>query len=134
MLKGIELKAHKVVNQVYEDVVEEYETWRFSEKGLSFVRQQLERLDYVCPVCSDTLSVEKATLDHLLSKRWYLHKAIDTENLLVMCYDCNNAKGSTEFSDWRESLPKLHRQSLDYALKLLYGDRKLDQLLSESRL
>ncbi|MCL6434319.1 MAG: HNH endonuclease, partial [Leptolyngbyaceae cyanobacterium HOT.MB2.61] len=132
-LEGIKLKAHKVVNQVYKDVVEEYETWRFSEEGLGFVRQQLEKLDYVCPVCGEALSEKKATLDHLLPKRRYLHKAIDTENLLVMCYDCNKTKKSTEFPEWRESLPKLHRQSLDYALRLLYSDGKLKKLLSESK-
>ncbi|AFY78629.1 MAG: HNH endonuclease [Hydrococcus sp. C42_A2020_068] len=105
-----------------------FEQWRDSEDGKKFKQQQLEKLGYICPVCGE--DTKFGTIDHLEPLSYHYTKALDTSNLLVMCWDCNYNKKTTPFKQWRTSLPAIHRPSLDYAIALIHGKSTLQKLLT----
>lgn len=123
------LKAYKVLNKYSGEAKDRYIEWRYSEEGSKLVAAQLEKIGYCCPVCGDNLKETTATVDHLQPKSRYFHEATDQSNFLVMCYPCNLSKSDSEFPKWRKRLPALRRQSLDYAISLIHGKTKLEELI-----
>lgn len=123
-------RLHKSVHQVYLEETEKYEQWRKSEECIRLIKSQLEILGECCPICFEDLALEKATIDHLEPKRDNLSRTLDSSNLLVMCWGCNQAKYSTPFKQWRQLLHKSRRDSLDYAITRIHGKAKLESLIS----
>ncbi len=132
-------KLNYRVNVLYaiqweEKVVNGYQKWRFDpEGGLKLVREQLEKLDYKCPVCQDSLTEKSATIDHLHPKSKYLGAAVDLNNMLIMCHSCNSAKNNQEFEVWYLKLPIVWRDRLDKAITEIHGMAKLTKLLPNSQ-
>lgn len=129
--RGDKLKAHSAVNKIYRSVETEYNEWRSSFDGRSFVDSQKKLLGCACTVCMEGYDRHdrRVTLDHLEPKRRHLSKGMDKSNLLVMCNDCNSKKGSKEFKVWRKGLPNLYRQSIDESISLIHGQAKLEELI-----
>lgn len=125
-------QLHKCVINIYRDEVEKYEEWRQSEDCRQLIESQLEILGYCCPICLESLSVEKATIDHLEPKRNNIAKTLDTSNFLVMCAGCNQVKYSTPFNIWRNRLHSSRRDSLDYAITCIHGKAKLEALINKN--
>lgn len=116
-------------NQWAEKVTNGYEVWRFQENGgIKLVKEQLEILNYQCPVCATKLTEESATIDHLKPKFKYLGKAISIDNMLVLCRSCNGGKGGRELKDWYKNLPPQWQKRLSVALKKIHGQMKLIEL------
>lgn len=123
---------HGCVHNIYRNEVEKYEEWRQSEDCRQLISSQLQILGDCCPICLESLSPEKATIDHLEPKRNHISKTLDKSNFLVMCAGCNQLKYSTPFKTWRNRLNQFCRDSLDYAIIRIHGKAKLEALINET--
>lgn len=108
---------------------QEFEEWRFSDEACQLVKEQLKKLGYICPVCLRDLDEDKATIDHLDPLSRAYSRAMDKDNFLVMCGRCNKNKYDQPFKFWRVSLTPQQRTSLDYAIRLIHGEARLNELI-----
>ena len=63
-----------------------------------FRDQIFEEWDWQCAYCSEQLSHETATLDHIVPKSKGGHNV--RSNLCCCCSSCNKSKGSDRIDDW----------------------------------
>ncbi|MBE9116607.1 HNH endonuclease [Lusitaniella coriacea LEGE 07157] len=111
---------------------QEFNVWRSSSEAYDLIVFQLEKLGYICPICQQDLNETNATIDHLFPLSRAYHKAMDTSNFLVMCHRCNKKKYNTPFQQWRGQLARYQKNSLDYAIQLIHGKTKLQELIGSS--
>ena len=120
--------------QWQEKVVNGYQKWRVKpDGGLKLVKEQLEKLNYKCPVCHISLTEKSTTLDHLNPKSKYLGAAVDPGNMLIMCHSCNSAKSNREFEVWYQKLPIVWQDRLNEAIITIHGMAKLIKLLPNTQ-
>lgn len=48
----------------------------------------------------------KLAVDHILPRKTHPHLALDISNLQLLCFDCNEAKGNIDTTDWRRAQPQ----------------------------
>ncbi|WP_036489643.1 HNH endonuclease [Myxosarcina sp. GI1] len=114
-----------------EKVTEGYNKWRLEANGgLRVIKEQLEKLDYKCPLCRESLQESTATIDHLQPKSKYLGLANAPQNMLIMCRTCNSAKNNREFLEWYSKIPSTWKNRLCQAIREIHGDSKLVELVT----
>ncbi|UJB70352.1 HNH endonuclease [Acaryochloris sp. 'Moss Beach'] len=128
-MQGAKLRAHAAVNRVYVQYREQYQDWRQTPEARHLIKQQLQKLGDICPICQRGLAVTNSTIDHLEPKRNHISKTLCQENMLVMCWGCNVSKGTQPFVRWRRQLHPFRQQSLDYAIMQIHGEARLAELL-----
>lgn len=68
------------------------------------------RYGWVCmnPACRRRWPEVRIVADHIKSVRYHWHLRLDPSNMQVLCNDCNLAKGSNDFTDYRSRLQRNH--------------------------
>lgn len=127
-----ELAARRLVADYKFEAVTQYINNRQAGQYNEIVTEQLAKLDYCCPVCAKDLKERAATIDHIEPKSKYFHKATDESNFLVMCYPCNQNKSDRQFKEWRAKQIPASRNSIDYAIRLIHGQAKLESLIGQT--
>ena len=63
-----------------------------------FRTQIFENLNWKCAYCDEELTVQNATIDHIIPKFKGGHHV--RNNMCCCCYSCNISKGSTDLDFW----------------------------------
>lgn len=50
-MQGAKLRAHAAVNRVYSQYREQYQDWRQTPEARHLIKQQLQKLGDICPIC-----------------------------------------------------------------------------------
>jgi 5-methylcytosine-specific restriction endonuclease McrA len=81
-----------------------YEDFRNSEDGEKWVNEQLIRCQYKCPECLYPLTNENVTIDHKQPRKLAHWLAFKTENLWLLCHNCNWLKGSKSWEEYLDNI------------------------------
>jgi 5-methylcytosine-specific restriction endonuclease McrA len=86
-----------------------YEGWRYTSDWQQWRLQQLHQQNWLCACCGKVmvfgekicltngdfdLQPNHPTVDHILPKSLFPNLAVNKQNLVMLCWACNQAKGS----------------------------------------
>ena len=90
-LQQLQHKATQI-QQKYEPRTE-FERWKQTLGGGKWKRQQYKQQDGRCQMCQRPITLKGSHIDHIKPLSRYPNLAIASENLQILCADCNLRKG-----------------------------------------
>ena len=72
-----------------------------SREWLELRYKALAKFGAICQCCGATTATSIMHVDHILPKSKYPEKALDIDNLQILCKECNLGKSNKDSTDWR---------------------------------
>lgn len=93
---------HEPVKQIVfndQTISEFYDSWDWKRLRYDFIKEKNRKCQCCGAAPSDGIRI---VVDHIKPIRRFWHLRLDSNNLQMMCDDCNMGKGSRDTTDWRD--------------------------------
>lgn len=97
-LKKVERKANQLKDN--RDPRKQFERWRSSQDGKEWKHQQYVKQRGECAICKAPNPLKGMHIDHIKPISLYPDRALDLDNLRLLCPPCNSSRGNSTDRDF----------------------------------